>query len=46
MKNCDWTISKTGLENVRYGLWNKAINRGWFDSSKQAIEYFNELTKG
>jgi hypothetical protein len=49
MQNGNWTICKTGRSEVRYGLWNGNekrgyVNHGWFDTSKQAMDKWKELT--
>jgi hypothetical protein len=44
MQNGEYTICKTGISQVRYGLWHGSINRGWFDTSAEAIAKWKELT--
>ena len=46
LKNGEWTIAKTGIETVKYGLWRGAVNCGWFNDSKQAIDKWKELNNG
>ena len=43
LKNGEWTISKTGIETVRYGLWRGSVNIAWFKTSSEAIKHFNKL---
>ena len=43
LKNGEWTISKTGIETVKYGLWQGSVNFGWFNSSKEAIAQWERL---
>lgn len=40
-----WTICKCGITTVKYGLWQGAFNRGWFNSSKEAIIEHERLIK-
>jgi hypothetical protein len=44
LENNGWTICKTGKTLVRYGLYQGSINRGWFDTSAEAIAKWKELT--
>jgi hypothetical protein len=44
LENNGWTICKTGKTLVRYGLYQGSINRGWFDTSAEAIAKWEELT--
>ena len=46
LKNNEWTICKTGIETVKYGLWRGSINFGWFNSSAEAIDKWKELNNG
>ena len=45
IKNNEWTIAKTGIETVKYGLWRGSVNYGWFNDSKQAIDKWKELNE-
>jgi hypothetical protein len=45
LENNGWTICKTGIQTVKYGLWYGAINHGWFDTSAEAITKWKELNK-
>ena len=45
LKNGDWTITKTGIETVKYGLWQVSVNHGWFNSSKEAIDKWKQLNE-
>lgn len=42
-QNDDWTICRTGIETVKYGLWHKQKCLGWFNSSKDAITHWKKL---
>lgn len=42
-KNGDWTICQTGIETVKYGLWHGNVNKGWFDTSAEAIAKWKVL---
>jgi len=44
MQNGEWTLCKTGISQVRYGLYRGNQNFGWFDTSKQAMDKWKELT--
>jgi hypothetical protein len=44
MQNGEWTLCKTGISQVKYGLWKGNINHGWFNSSAEAIAKWKELT--
>lgn len=44
MENNGWTICKTGKSLVKYGLYQGNTNRGWFDSSAEAITKHDILT--
>lgn len=44
-KNGDWTIAKTGIETVKYGLWHCNVNFGWFFTSAEAIAKWKESNK-
>jgi len=46
LRNGDWTISKMKLANgAKYGLWEKNINKGFFDTSDEAKAKYEELNK-
>ena len=45
LENGEWTIAKTGIETVKYGLWRGSVNFGWFNDSKQAINKWKELNE-
>jgi hypothetical protein len=42
--NGDWTICKTGIKQVKFGLWKGSKNYGWFDTNREAIAKWKELT--
>jgi hypothetical protein len=44
MQNGEYTICKTGISQVKYGLYKGNINHGWFDTSAEAIAKWKELT--
>ena len=47
LRNGDWTISKMKLANgAKYGLWQGSVSRGFYETSDEAKEQFNQLTKG
>ena len=44
IENNGWTITKYGGYGKKYGLWQGAISKGFFDTREQANEEYKRLT--